>query len=59
MLLLHKHHLHIHQRYSDQRLGRKSHREITTTTQSFVQRGGAAKREHCLREKWVLAVQTF
>lgn len=50
MLLLHKHHLHLHQRYSDQ-WHHRSNSKIPTTTQPLIQRGGAAQREHCLREE--------
>lgn len=58
MLFLHKHHLYLHQRYSDQRRGHRSNCEIPTTNQSFIQRGGAAQWEHRLRKKWVSATSS-
>lgn len=51
MLFLHKHHLYLHQRYSDQRRGHRSNCEIPTTNQSFIQCGSAAQWEHRLRKK--------
>lgn len=52
VLLLHQHHLHLHQ--CDGVL--RSHRsdgQVSPSRQPFIQRGGAAQREHGLREEWV------
>lgn len=59
LLLLHKHHLHAHQCHGNQRGGYWYGCEVTTATQSFIQRCGAAQRQHSLRKKSVPEVATF
>lgn len=53
LLLIHKHHMHPHQRFSRWCHCCRSYCEIPETTQPFVQCGGVAQWKHCLCKEWV------
>lgn len=53
LLLIHKHHMYLHQRFSSWCHCCRSYCEIPTTTQPFIQCGGVAQWKHCLCKEWV------
>lgn len=53
LLLIHKHHMYLHQRFNSWCHCCRSYCEIPTTTQPFIQCGGVAQWKHCLCKEWV------